>query len=124
MMYETQQERDEDRERCDDIGDGYRTQSVAEILDAPLSPYTGSELTRKMVEEQIAERWGKSEVENYDPYSNALTFSAWIKRGFRVIKGEKALRSVTYREVKDASGQVKKYPKTVFLFYQLQVKKM
>jgi hypothetical protein len=119
MLFETE------AEAMNDLHDDGATyaKSVAEVLDEP-SPYTGSELTRALVLAQVAERWGEAEAKNYDPYSNAFTFAQWLKRGFRVQKGEKALRSVTYREVKDATGNiVKKFPKTVHLFYYKQVKK-
>jgi len=78
-----------------------------------------------MVAEQIAERFGEAEAENYDPYKNCMTFRQWIVAGFRVKRGEKALKSVTYVEVKDESGEViKKYPKVVNLFYIKQVEKV
>ena len=54
-----------------------------------------------MIEQQIEARWGKSEVKNYDPFHSARTFNSWVKLGFRVKKGEKALRSVTVIETKD-----------------------
>ena len=87
--------------------------------------YKGSEATRNMVAEQIVERFGETEAENFDPYKNCMTFQAWLKNGYRVKRGEKALKSVTYVEVKDESGEViKKYPKTVNLFYEKQVEKV
>lgn len=96
-----------------------------ETADKPISPYTGSEKTREMVAEQIRERWGEHEAQAYDPYKNALTFKKWIELGFRVKKGEKALRSVTYAEIKDKQGNVaKRFSRTVSLFYYLQVQKI
>ncbi|MFH1255328.1 MAG: ArdC-like ssDNA-binding domain-containing protein [bacterium] len=87
--------------------------------------YKGSEATRNMVAEQIAERFGEAEVGHYDPYKNCMTFRQWIAAGFRVKRGEKALKSVTYIEVKDEHDEViKKYPKTVNLFYIKQVEKV
>ena len=75
-----------------------------------------------MVEQQLILRFGKDEAANYDPYKNVMTFNKWGKAGFKVKKGEKSLRSVTFVEVKDASGEViKKYKKTVHLFCWLQV---
>lgn len=89
---------------------------------AILSNYRGSEATRKRVEEQIRERWGDSAAKTYDPFRNCLTFHAWISAGFRVKKGEKALRSVTFVEKKGAKGEItQKYPKNVFLFFVTQV---
>jgi hypothetical protein len=87
--------------------------------------YKGSEATKTMVAEQIASRWGQEEVGNYNPKSNCATYKQWLTAGYRVIKGQKALKSVTYVEVKDESGEVvQKYPKTVNLFYVRQVEKI
>ena len=126
MLLETEAETNADR--YDDISEGPRAStalSVKDVLELPASPYTGSELTRALVQAQIAERWGNAEAQNYDPYSNAFTFAQWLKRGYRVIKGQRALHSVTYRIVKDATGEiVKRLPKTVHLFYIKQVQKM
>lgn len=120
MIFENEYEANLDR--CDDGAVGPK--SIKEILDEPISAYTGSEITRKIVENQIRERWGEEEAKLYDPFSNALPFRTWLRLGYRVIRGEKAIRSITFREVKEANGQIKKYPKTVCLFYQKQVQKM
>ena len=81
-------------------------------------------MTYQMIAAQIAERYGPDEVENYDPYSNCLTIRQWNKLGYRVKKGEQSLQSVTFVEHKDKDGNiVKKYPKTINLFYELQVEK-
>lgn len=96
-----------------------------ETADKPISPYTGSEMTREMVLEQIKQRWGEQEALKYNPYTNALTFKRWAELGFRVKKGEKALQSITYVEMKDEKGDVtKRFSRTVFLFYYLQVQKI
>jgi hypothetical protein len=93
-------------------------QSIQEILEDSPTPYTGSSKTFEMVAEQIEARWGKKEVKNFDPETNTRTFASWLKLGYRVKKGEKALKSVTYIEKKDAEGKVvQKYPRTVNLFY-------
>ena len=98
---------------------------MQQALKGPVSPYTGSEATYDMVKQQIAERWGAAEAEQYDPYMNCLTFRQWLARGYRVRKGEKSLRSITFVEKKDEDGNVeKKYKKTVCLFYYKQVEKI
>ena len=99
--------------------------SVKEILESPItSAYTGSQLTKDLISQQIVERWGKAELKQYDPYKNCLPFTYWVKMGFRVRKGEKALRSCTFIEVKDAQGEViRKIRRTVLLFYYKQVEK-
>jgi len=87
--------------------------------------YRGSEATRNMVAEQIASRFGPEEARNYDPYTNCMTFRQWLAAGYRVKRGERSLKSVTYIEVKDENDEVvKKYPKTVNLFYIRQVEKI
>lgn len=87
-----------------------------------LSNYKGSTATAEIVKKQIAERWGKEEAEHYDPFTNALTFKRWSELGYKILKGEKSLRSKTFVEKKDQEGNtLKKYPKTVHLFYIKQV---
>jgi len=87
--------------------------------------YKGSESTRKKVAEQIAKKYGDEEAKNYNPELNVRTYRSWLEEGFKVKKGEKAIRSVTFIEVKNKSGEViKKYPKTVNLFYIKQVEKI
>ena len=97
-------------------------QSISEIISkSPVSPYTGSDMTRDMVLEQIIERYGEEEAEQFDPYSNCRTFAAWASMGFRIKKNERALKSVTFIEKKDDKGNVvKKIKRTVFLFYYKQ----
>lgn len=95
--------------------------SVEELV---ATPFTGSELTQKMVRNQISERWGEAEAERYNPYQNARTFAQWTKLGYSVKKGQKALRSVTYIEGKNERGEVIKIPRPVSLFYRLQVEKV
>jgi len=86
------------------------------------SGYRGSEKTAEMVRKQIEERFGSKAADDYDPALNARTFSNWLKVGYRVKQGEKALTSVTVIEKKDAKGNIiKKYPKKVCLFFQSQV---
>lgn len=77
-----------------------------------------------MVASEIEKRWGENEVEKYDAERNCLTFSKWLSLGHVVRKGEKAIRSRTFVEKKDTEGKViKRIPRTVFLFYYLQVEK-
>lgn len=86
------------------------------------SNWKGSENTRQKVAEQIRQRFGEEAAAAYSPLTNYLTWNLWLKNGYRVKKGEKAMRSVTLVEQKDATGNViRRYPKTVFLFYHLQV---
>ena len=98
--------------------------SIKEILqdNSFTSAYKGSKNTRAMVEDQIRRIYGESEVKNYDPYKNALTFAQWISIGYRPKKGSKALKSVTYIEKKDEQGNViSKCPRKINLFYYKSV---
>ena len=93
-------------------------------MSESLSNYKGSTATADIVRKQIAERWGTEEASNYDPLTNALTFKRWSELGYKILKGEKSLRSKTFVEKKDEQGNtLKKYPKTVHLFYIKQVAK-
>ena len=95
-------------------------ESIKEILTE--TNYTGSETTKAMLLEQIKERWGEAELKNFDPYHNARTYKSWILSGFKVRKGEHALKSMTFIETKDEQGNVlKKHRRPVFLFYYRQV---
>ena len=89
------------------------------------SAWTGSKKTFDIVRKQILARWGEDEANNYDPKSNCLTFNRWLKNGYKVKKGEKALKSFIVVEQKDKKGEVVcKYPKSINLFYVLQVEKI
>ncbi|MFA6414847.1 MAG: hypothetical protein WC217_01555 [Candidatus Paceibacterota bacterium] len=95
--------------------------SVEELV---ATPFTGSELTKTMIKNQILERWGEAEAERYNPYQNARTWAQWTKLGFRVKKGQTALRSVTYIDSTNERGEAIKIPRTISLFYRLQVEKV
>lgn len=99
--------------------------SVRDIVtDPPISPYRGSESTYEMVKEQIQERWGEECAEEFDPHTDAMPLVSWASYGYRVKKGEKALKSVTYVEVKNDKGEVeKKIRRVVNLFHKNQVQK-
>jgi hypothetical protein len=93
--------------------------------------WRGSERTADAVREEITRRWGDEEAAKYDPLTNCFTLQTWNKLGYRVKKGEKAIRSITYVEAtantveddEDAEADVVTYPKTVYLFYRTQVEK-
>lgn len=100
-------------------------QSIKEIINSPATPFSGSSLTFNMVAEQIEQRFGSKERKVFDPKHNCRTFAGWLQLGWRVKKGEKALRSVTFVEVKDADGNiVKRFPRKISLFYYRQVEKI
>jgi hypothetical protein len=101
-----------------------------------LAHWRGSERTADAVREEIARRWGDEEAAKYDPLTNCFTIGTWNQLGYRVKKGEKAIRSITYVEGKNEAEtinededenaeepDVRTYPKTVYLFYRTQVEK-
>jgi N-terminal domain of anti-restriction factor ArdC len=98
-----------------------------------LAHWRGSAKTADAVREEIARRWGDAEAKQYNPLTNCFTIQTWNRLGYRVKKGEKAIRSITYVEAKDQAGtntedqeeeqDVRTYPKTVYLFYRTQVEK-
>ena len=78
-----------------------------------------------MVKEQIAERWGDEVAEKYDPHTDAMPYSSWLAFGYRVKKGQKALKSITFVEVRDENDKiVRKIKRTVNLFHRRQVEKV
>jgi hypothetical protein len=97
-----------------------------------LAHWRGSERTADAVREEIARRWGDDEAARYDPLTNCFTIQTWNKLGYRVKKGEKAIRSITYvdgtgqpmdDDEEEEEQEVRKYRKTVYLFYRIQVEK-
>ena len=93
--------------------------------EVPKSSYKGSVKTYELVKEQILARYGEEEALRYDPYLLARTYRQWLKIGYRVRKGEKALKSTTFVEKRDDNGElIKRYPKKINLFYELQVEKI
>jgi len=87
-----------------------------------ISNWTGSETTENLVRKQISTRWGEKEAKKYNPKSNCMTIGKWNESGFRVKKGEKALKSYIVIEKKSKTGKViSKYPKQINLFYKSQV---
>ena len=100
---------------------------ISEVISEgmPPSTYKGSEKTYEMVKEQIRERFGEEEAERYDPYHLCRTFNQWLKIGYRVKKGETALKSVTMVEKRDEKGVlIRSYPKKINLFMDTQVEKI
>lgn len=95
----------------------------ADVLEnRPTSTYRGSEKTLEMVKEQVKERWGQRVASSFDPYHDAMTATAWFAAGFKIKKGEKALKSVTFIESEDADGHVtQKVRRVVNLFHRRQV---
>ncbi|MGI6378443.1 MAG: hypothetical protein ACOX0H_00420 [Patescibacteria group bacterium] len=87
------------------------------------SNWTGSENTSDLVRKQIAKRWGEDEAKRYNPFVNCFTFNGWLKNGYVVKKDEKAIRSFIIIEKKDkeTGAFTQRRPKTIYLFFDLQV---
>jgi len=91
-------------------------------MSEKLSNYRGSLNTANAVRQEISSRFGEEEAGLYDPNVNCLPFRRWQELGYKVKRGEKSIRSVTYIEKTDVMGnKICSYPKTVHLFYKLQV---
>lgn len=94
-------------------------------MENTTSGWTGSVNTAEQVKKQICARWGTEEADKYDPKSNCLTFMAWLKAGYAVRKGEKAIKSFIMLEEKDKDNKVvRKHFKRISLFYIRQVDKL
>ncbi|MFH1712911.1 MAG: hypothetical protein ABH896_01870 [Candidatus Jacksonbacteria bacterium] len=89
-----------------------------------ISNYQGSVYTYKMVKAQIKDRWGEQAAQEYNPLKNCLTLPVWNSLGYRIRKGEKSIRSITFiKELDDAGNVINTFPRSVFLFFKTQVEK-
>jgi len=77
--------------------------------------------TAQYVKDEIRSRFGEKEAEEYDPLKNCFTFSRWKQEGYRVKKGEKAIRSYTIITKEDEKGNKETYKKRCYLFAKCQV---
>lgn len=98
---------------------------VKEVLDKrPVSTYAGSPKTLAAVIEEIKSHpdLGPKYAENFDPFHDAMTFSAWKRQGYTVSKGAKAIKSPIFVETTDPeTGEPRTIRKTVCLFHRIQV---
>ena len=89
------------------------------------SPYRGSPETYERIKSQLKEKYGVKCANKFDPYTDVMPYSSWLFYGLKVKKHERALKSITYLEVKDEkTGEVKKIRRTVNLFHRNQVEKI
>lgn len=95
----------------------------ADVLDnRPTSTYRGSEKTLEMVRDQIKDRWGSKEAKSFDPFHDCCTATVWFAAGYKIKKGEKAIKSVTFIESEDENGNINhKVRRSVNLFHKRQV---
>lgn len=94
-----------------------------------ISAWTGSEKTEELVREQIRQRWGDSEAEEYDARYSVRPLRAWHQMGMRIKDQEfkKPLRSFVLLKAKskkdgeeDEDQRPKRYFKTIFLYHAKQ----
>ena len=97
------------------------------LKDIDVSKWKGSPYTKANIANQITQRWGEDAAKEYNPETNCFTFRGWQDRAYKIKKGEKALRSITFvksKEVdKDGKEKFSSYPKGVCLFFIRQVEK-
>lgn len=74
-----------------------------------------------MVRDQIRERYGNECADKFDARADAMPLLSWAAYGYRVRKGERALKSVTFVEKKDSTGEIKKIRRIVNIFHRRQV---
>lgn len=93
--------------------------SVQEIIK---SPWKGSPVTAELLREQLRAKYNDEVADSFDASKDAMPFASWLSYGYRVRKGEKALKSVTYVDVEDDDGKIdKKIRRNVNLFHKCQV---
>jgi hypothetical protein len=96
-------------------------QSIKEVV----SPWRGSEQTADAVREQIRQRWGDEVADEFDATHDAMPLVSWAAYGYKVRKGSKALKSVTYVDVKDDEGKVeRKIRRSINLFHKRDVERI
>ena len=94
------------------------------IAERPVSTYAGSKKTLEAVIQEIKQHpeLGPKYAKNFDPFHDAMTFSAWRRQGYTVSKGAKAIKSITFIEAVDPdTGEKRMMRKSVNLFHRTQV---
>ena len=96
-----------------------------EIETLPNTNYMGSKKNYESVKSQLLERYGKEIADEYDPFVNCRTYNDWAKNSYVVNRGARSFKAVVVVEKKDKEGNViKRYPKTICLFFRNQVHKV
>ena len=87
--------------------------------------WINSESSYNLVTNQIKERWGDEEVKLHNPRLSCYTFHKWLKHGYSVKKGEKAIKSHSVMDIADENEKViATISIPVNLFYRKQVAKI
>ena len=97
-----------------------------EIETLPKTNFMGSQRNYDSVKSQLLERYGSEIAEEYDPLVNCRTYNDWAKNSYVVNRGARSFKAVVIVEKKDKiTGEViKKYPRTICLFFRNQVHKV
>lgn len=97
-----------------------------EIETLPKTNYMGSKKNYESVKQQLHERFGAEIAAEYNPLENCRTYNDWAKNSYVVNSGARSFKAVVVVEKKDKiTGEViKKYPKTICLFFRNQVHKV
>ena len=83
-----------------------------------VSSYKSGTKSVEFVRQQLLEKYGKEISESYDPRFHVFTMKDLNQAGYRVRKGEKALKSFVVREVAGEEGKAaRRYVKPVNLFH-------
>lgn len=102
-----------------------KTQVKDKLVMLNTGVWQGSKSNYNAVANEIAKRWGDSEVENYKPRENCFTYKTWQAKGYSVKRGEKSIKALTYirmgKQEGDKLEEVKSFPKFINLFYYKQV---
>ena len=87
--------------------------------------WTNSEASYNLVVGQIKKKWGKDEVTLHNPKQSCFTFSKWLKHGYTVKKGEKAIKTYSVLYIQNEDNQViATLQIPVNVFYRKQVAKL
>ena len=98
---------------------------LTEIEKLPKTNYMGSVKNYESVKQQLTERYGVEVAAEYRPLENCRTYNDWEKNGYLVNRGARSFKAVVVVEKKDKEGNViKRYPKTICLFFRNQVHKV
>ena len=101
-------------------------QKVKDAIDSSfLSPWRGSEVSEEAVRTQLRERYGDECADSFRASTDAMPFLSWASYGYKVRKGEHALKTFTVVEIKNDKDEViRKIRRNVNLFHKLQVEKV
>ena len=87
--------------------------------------WANSESSYNLVVEQIKERWGEEQLKLHNPKHSCHTFQKWLKHGYSIKKGEKAIKTYSVADIVNESEQtIATISIPVNLFHRMQVIKI